>query len=384
KVSDGDGLYLEVTPNGKGRWRFRYRFSRKEQMLSLGLYPAVSLRQARDRVQEMRRLLAQGINPSEQRKEELAVAENAFEVIAREWHSTASTQWESRHTKTVLSRLEQKVFPFVGAKPIREITSPELHQVMKRMEMQEKYSTAHDVLAYCTRVFQHAILTGRAEHDPAAPLKGALVKAKVEHRAGITDPSLFAALLRCIDEYQGESTTLWALQLAPLVFVRPGELRKMLWTEVDFSTSTWIIPAEKMKMRRDHIVPLARQAVEILERAHELNGQAHLVFPSVRSKDRPMSDNTLNAALRRLGYTKQEMCAHGFRASARTILDEVLHQRPELIEHQLAHAVRGPLGRAYNRTEFLEERRAMMQVWANYLDDIKEGGKVIRLPVRAG
>jgi len=371
KLFDGGGLYLEVTKKGKGHWRHKFRVKGKERRLSLGAYPEVTLRMARDKHYEMRRQLAEGIDPSDARKRDREHAEATFENIAREWFEKKSVEWEDKTKQMVKSRLEQKAFPGIGRMHVDEIRAKDLLDMLRKIEAEGKYHTAHRVLSICGRVFRYAVITGRTDNDPTSALKGALVKEKREHRAGITEPKEFGALLRAIDSYSGEPSTRLALQLLPLVFARPGEVRHAEWSEVDVEKAVWTIPAEKMKMRRDHMVPLSTQALAILHEAQRMQRTSRYVFPSVRSVDRAMSDNTLNAALRRLGYTKEEMTSHGFRASARTMLDEQLRKRPDLIEHQLAHAVKGPLGRAYNRAEFLDERREMMQDWADWLDELK-------------
>jgi len=371
KLFDGGGLYLEVNKNGKGHWRHKFRVNGKERRLSLGAYPEITLRMARDKHHELRSQLAQGIDPSSARKQKREKAEATFEKVAQEWFEKKSTEWEERTAQMVMGRLRLKVFPFIGAKPIDEVKAQDILALLRKIEAEGKVHTAHRVLGICGQVFRYAVITGRTEHDPTPALQGALSKKKVKHRAGITDPKAFGALLRAIDNYEGEATTRLALQLLPLVFVRPGEVRHAEWDELDLENALWTIPAEKMKMRRDHIVPLSTQSLAVIEEAQRIRRTSRYIFPSVRSVDRAMSDNTLNAALRRLGYTKEEMTSHGFRASARTMLDEQLRKRPDLIEHQLAHSVKGPLGRAYNRADFLTERREMMQEWADWLGTIK-------------
>jgi integrase len=354
--------------------------------LSLGIYPEVSLAQARERRFEARKQVADGIDPSKVRKAEKAAIENAdntFEVVAREWFDKFKVNWAPGHSVKINNRLENDVYPYMGNRPILDITAPELLMVLRRIESRGALDSAHRTRNTCSQIFRYAVATGRAERDPAADLRGALPPARSKHLPAITDPVKVAGLLRAIDGYEGAFITKCALRLAPLLFVRPGELRHMEWTEVDLQVAEWNIPGEKMKMGEPHLVPLAWQATGILKELEPLTGSGKYVFPSVRTSQRPMSDNTILAALRRMGYEKSEMTGHGFRAMARTLLDEVLNMRPDFIEHQLAHAVRDPNGRAYNRTAFLSERREMMQTWADYLDGLKAGAKVIPLKNKA-
>jgi len=383
RIFDGGGLYLEVAPSGGKWWRLKYRHGGKEKRLSLGVYPDVSLKDARQRRDDARKLLANDIDPAENRKAVKAArverAGNSFEVIAREWYAKNSPNWAENHGKRILQRFERDLFPWIGGRPIAEITAPELLAVLRRIEARGAVETAHRAHQNCGQVFRYAIATGRAVRDPSPDLKGALPPVKEKHLAAITDPKAIGPLLRAMDDYQGHFVTKCALRLAPLVFVRPGELRKAEWVEFDLDKAEWNIPAERMKMREPHLVPLSAQAVTILRELHALTGGGKYVFPGARTTKRPMSDNAILAALRRMGFTKDEMSGHGFRAMARTILDEVLQVRPDYIEHQLAHAVRDPNGRAYNRTAHLAERRKMMQLWADYLDKQKAGAEVIRL-----
>lgn len=375
KVSDGQGLYLEVPPKGNGRWRYKFRYAGKENRVSLGTYPDVSLREARERHQEMRKLHARGEDPAVEKQAKKAREEEegeTFEMVAREWWKKQRPAWTEKHAKTVMGRLEGKLFPYLGRRGVTEIRAPDILAALRRIEKEGKHETAHRVLSICGQVMRYAVATGRIESEPTSALRGALSPVRAKHLPAITEPAAFGRLLVAIDGYEGHATTRWALQLAPLVFVRPGELRQAEWREFDFDEALWTIPAAKMKSSaQDHLVPLSAQALGILREAKLANGSARYVFPALTSGTRPMSDMTLNAALRRLGYAKDEVSVHGFRASARTMLDEVLRKRPDLIEHQLAHAVRGPLGRAYNRTTFLDERRVMMQEWADYLDGLK-------------
>ena len=377
---DGGGLFLLITPSGGKLWRFKYRFDGKEKLISLGTYPEISLVEARQKREEARQQVAHGIDPGTLRKAQKqakTVEIETFEVIAREWHTKFSPSWAKTHVDGIMNRLERDIFPWIGNRPISEIKAPELLTVIRRVESRGALESAHRVRTIAGQVFRYAVATGRAERDPAADLKGALPPRKVKHHAAIINPKEIGALLRAIDGYTGHFIVKCALRIAPLVFVRPGELRHAEWMEIDLDEATWNIPEGKMKMKEPHLVPLCQQAVEILRDLQPLTGSGRYVFPSARSFARPMSENAILAALRRMGYSKDEMTGHGFRAMARTILDEVLMVRPDFIEHQLAHAVRDPNGRAYNRTAHLEERRNMMQKWADYLDGLKAGAKLI-------
>jgi integrase len=387
KMGDAGGLYLEVAPSGGKWWRFKYRFEGKEKRVSLGVYPDVSLKDARQRRDEARKLVAAGVDPGENRKaQRLARADqaaNSFEVVAREWFGKYKPTWTDGHSSKIIARLERDVFPWIGARPIAELKAPELLTCLRRVEDRGALETAHRALQNCGQVMRYAIATGRAERDIATDLRGALPPVKPSHHAAITDPMKTAELLRAIDAYEGTLITKCALRLAPLLFVRPGELRNAEWIEINLEDAEWNIPAARMKMNEPHLVPLCTQAVEILTELRALTGSGRYVFPGARTNGRPMSDNAILAALRRMGYAKDEMSGHGFRAMARTILDEVLGVRPDYIEHQLAHAVRDPNGRAYNRTAHLVERRMMMQRWADYLDKIKAGADVKAIHYRA-
>jgi integrase len=380
KLFDTDGLFLLVTPQGGKYFRFKYRFGGKEKLLAFGTYPEISLSDARQQRDESRKQIAKGIDPGAVRKaqKQAAVAEKeTFEAVAREWHKTFTPTWTERHAATILSRLNHDLIPWLGAIPIKEIKAPELLSVLRRAQSRGALELAHRLRAIAGQVFRYAVATGRAERDPSGDLRGALPSPRVKHHAAITDPAEVSKLLRALDEYQGGFTVRCALRLAPLFFVRPGELRHAEWSEIDFDGATWSIPAHKMKMKQPHIVPLCRQAIELLKELKEYTGMSRYIFPSVRSHTRPMSENTINAALRYTGYDKDTMTGHGFRAMARTLLDEILHIRPDYIEHQLAHAVRDPNGRAYNRTAHLSERQKMMQTWGDYLDRLKAGTVVI-------
>lgn len=378
KLFDAGGLFLLVSPAGGKWWRLKYRFGGKEKLLSLGTYPDIGLKEARDRRDEARKQLARDIDPGAFRKAMKAAAKvrdaNSVEAVAREWFTKFSPSWVPAHADKVIRRLERDVFPWIGGRPIAEINAPELLTVLRRIESRGALETAHRARQSTGQVFRYAIATGRAERDPSADLRGALPPVNGKHFAAITEPKKVGELMRAIDDYEGMFVTKCALRLAPLVFLRPNELRWAEWPEFDLDAANWSISATRMKMDVAHLVPLSRQAVAILRELKPLTGDGRYVFPSVRTGSRPMSDNTVLSALRRMGFGKEEMSGHGFRAMARTILDEVLNVRPDFIEHQLAHAVKDPNGRAYNRTAFLPERRKMMQAWADYLDDLK-GGK---------
>ena len=377
---DGDGLYLLITPTGGRLWRFKYRINGKGKLLAIGAYPAISLADARERRAMAKKQLANGIDPAavkQARKQVDTEETETFEVIAREWHTKFSASWAPSHADTTISRMERDLFPWIGKRPISKIKAPELLGALRRVESRGALESARRLKIIAGQVFRYAVATGRAERDPSADLKGALAMPREKHYAAIIDPKQVAPLLRALDGYQGHFVVKCALRLSPLLFVRPGELRHAEWEEIDLDEAVWNIPASKMKMREAHLVPLSNQAVDILRDLQPLTGTSRYVFPSARSVARPMSNNAVNAALRRMGYDKDTMTGHGFRAMARTILDEVLHVRPDYIEHQLAHAVRDPNGRAYNRTAHLEERRKMMQTWADYLDGLKAGAVVV-------
>ena len=389
RMFDGGGLYLELSPAGGKWWRLKYRHSGKEKRLSLGTYPDTGLAEARAKRDVARKALAAGIDPSAQRKAEMAAnaerAANSFEAIAREWLQKQSGRLAPvTHTKAT-SLFETWAFPWIGARPIAEITPRILlESVLRRVESAGKLETVHRLKQRCGQVFRYAIATGRAERDPTPDLRGALETHKPRSHSALTDPAKVGDLLRAMDSYQGTFTTLCALRLTPLVFVRPGELRRAEWTEFDLDTGQpqWSIPTEKMKMGQPHLVPLSEQAVAILRELRPLTGNGQYLFPGVHSRTRPMSENTVNVALRRLGYSGSEIVAHGFRSMASTLLNEQ-GWPPDVIERQLAHAERNEVRRAYNRAKHLPERRKMMQAWADYLDGLKAGGNVVTLPRKA-
>ena len=385
RLTDGKGLYLWLNPNGSRWWRFDYRHNGKRKTLSMGTYPDTGLADARAKRDDARKLLAAGIDPGEQRKAEkaagLEAAANSFEVVAREW--LAKQTWVPHYREKVGAWQTNDVWPYIGSRPIAELTAPDFLAVGRRIEARGAIESAHRVLQTCGQIMRYAIATGRAERNPVADLRGALAAPPERHHAAITSPAELGGLLRAIEGYSGDVTTRAALKLCALLFVRPGELRHAEWAEIDLDAAEWNIPAGKMKMRQPHLVPLPEQAVAILRDLHQLTGRGQYVFPGGRSPRRPMSNNAINAALRRMGYDKETMTAHGFRATARTMLDEVLGFRPDYIEHQLAHAVKDPNGRAYNRTKHLPERRKMMQGWADYLDALRDGANVVPIKGKA-
>jgi integrase len=374
KVSDERGLYLEVSPSGGRWWRLKYRFAGKEKRLSLGVYPDVGLKDARDRRDDARKLLANGVDPSANRKaSKQATADrsaNSFEVVAREWFGKYGPGWAQSHSSKVINRLENDIFPYIGKRPIADINAPELLEVVRRVE-KRTVETSHRALGTCGQIFRYAIATGRCTRDPSADLRGALAPFKSEHMAATTEPKRLGQILRLMDNYPGTIVVQSALRVAPYVFVRPGELRKAAWPDFDLDGATWSYIASKTKTQ--HIVPLADQAVKVLRELYQVTGSGRLAFPGARNKTRPMSENAVIVAMRSMEIGKEEMTGHGLRAVARTLLDEVLKFRPDFIDHQLAHAVRDPNGRAYNRTAHLDERRKMMQAWADYLDELKSG-----------
>jgi integrase len=378
KLSDEKGLYLLVKKAGK-YFRLDYRFAGKRKTLAFGVYPELTLAEARKKRDEARGLLNKGVDPSQHKKEKKAIlselAVNNFEIIAREWFEKKSPAWAEKHASNVIQRLELNVFPFIGNRPIKLITAPEILEVLRKIENRGAIETAHRVKQICGQVFRYGIATGRAERDPSADLKGALTPVKSKSMAAITDPKKIGGLLRAIDGYDGQIVTICALRLAPLVFVRPGELRHAEWSEIDLDNAKWKIPAHKMKMQSPHIVPLSKQAIVILKEIEPITGDGRYVFPSLRSTANTMSNNTVNAALRRMGYSKEEMTSHGFRAMASTILHEQ-GWPSDVIERQLAHSEKNKVKAAYNHAEYLPERQKMMQAWADFLEGLKRGNIV--------
>jgi integrase len=380
KLSDGGGMYLEVMPSGSKYWRLKYRFEGKEKRLALGVYPDVSLALARERRQDARKLLATGIDPSENKKAIKAAkfekSENSFEVVAREWIASHMANKADSHKNKVIRRFELYIFPWLGSKAIADITAPQVLDAIKRIEKLGILETAHRALQTCGQVFRYGVQTGRALRDVTADLKGALPPTRTVHMASFTEPSEVAELLRAIDGFKGTLTVQSALKLAPLVFVRPSELRMAKWKDIDLEDAEWRYLVSKTKT--DHLVPLPHQAISILKEIYPLSGHGEYVFMGGHSPLKPMSESAINAALKRMGYdTKTQITGHGFRAMARTILHERLNIDPHIIEHQLAHKVPDTLGAAYNRTKFIEQRKSMMQVWADYLDSLKAGATII-------
>ena len=341
KYFDGEGLFLLVTPSGGKLWKLKYRFGGIEKTLSLGAYPQVSLSEARGKRSEAKKNIDKGIDPAEEKKAvktgQAELSENTFQNIALEWHGKRYNTWTRGHADTIKRRLERDVFPLIGHRPIKGIKASDIINVLKIIESRGAIETAHRIKIVCSQIFRYARASDKIDADPTIDVGGFIQPAKEKHRAAITDPDGVAGLLRSIDGYEGTFIVKCALQLAPLVFVRPGELRSAEWADIDFKSALWTIPAERMKMRTSHTVPLSFQAIEILKALHPFTNNSKYIFPSSRSPQRPMSNNAILSALRRMGYEKDEMSGHGFRAMARTILDEVLQIRPDFIEHQLAH-----------------------------------------------
>jgi len=370
KIGDGNGLYLLVTPKGKKYWRMDYRFAGKRKTAAFGVYPEVKLKAARDKCYEVKTLVKQGIDPGQKKRG--GPVENGFEAVAREWFKKQAPKWAPGHAKRVIRRLEKDIFPPLGGRDIAAISPQDLLQVLRSVENRGAVETAHRLRQTCGQIFRYAIVTGRAQNDVSATLKGALATAPGKHMATITDPAKVGELLRAIHGYQGQFITICALKLAPLTFVRPGELRHAEWEEIDTVNAMWKIPSEKMKMSRPHMIPLSHQALSIIEALRPYTEhRSPYLFPSTRTSKRPMSDNTVLAALRRLGYEKEEMSGHGFRALASTLLHE--NRWPShCIELQLAHVERNSVKAAYNHAQYLDERREMMQWWAEYLDKLRD------------
>ena len=382
KLYDEAGLFMQVTPNGGKWWRFKYRIDAKEKLLSLGTFPDVSLADARQRRDDARKLLVQSppIDPSDSRKAAKASrqidATNSFEAIAREWVATYMADKSESHTGRILRRFEIYLFPWIGSKAITDITAPEILTPIKLVQNQNKLETAHRTLQAAGQVFRYAVQSGRVIRDVTTDLKGSLPPANTKHMAAFTEPKDVAELLRAIDGFTGTLTVQTALRLAPLVFVRPSELRTAKWADIDLDAGEWRYRVSKTKT--DHLVPLSTQAIKLIKEIQPLSGHGEFLFMGGHDPKKPMSDAAINASLRRMGYdTKTQITGHGFRAMARTILHERCDIDPHVIEHQLAHSVPDALGGAYNRTKFIEQRKVMMQTWADYLDEIKSGAKVI-------
>ncbi|WP_445355709.1 tyrosine-type recombinase/integrase [Microbulbifer sp. EKSA008] len=373
--SDEKGLAIEVTPTGAKRWVFRFRLHGKRPEMAIGLYPDVSLKRARELRDEARQHVAEGVDPRDikrARKEStLEANRNSFAAVSDEWFAAKMAHLSNSSKDRATLALERDLKPYLGKRPISEISPPEVLRCLRRIESRGTLETAHRVKRVASQVFRFAVATGRADRDPTTDLSGALTPTKKRHLAAITDPAEVGCLLTAIEEYQGTPAVRAALKLSPLLFCRPGELRKLEWTEINWEAKQIEFPSEKMKMGQPHIIPLAEQSLAILREVEPLTGRGKYVFPSARGQSRPLSDNAVRTALRSLGYDNETMTAHGFRAMARTLLDEVLGFRVDYIEHQLAHEVKDTLGRAYNRTKHLEQRAAMMQRWADYLDNLK-------------
>ena len=374
KLFDGDGLFLFVTPTGTKSWRLKYRYMNKEKLLALGLYPQVSLKDARERAATARKLVASDIDPSVERKQSKELMQNTFELVALEWHEKQTPAWSERYAADVMKRMKRNIFPIIGSRPIMAVSAPELLALIRKIEARGTNEVAHIVRTICSSVFRYAIASGRAERDPAADLKGALQRRVRKSHAALTAPEAVGDLMNAIDNYPGSLVVRSALQLMALTFCRSGEIRRAEWKEIDFADALWRIPAEKMKMSRDHIVPLCTQAIVILERIHKYSGNDQYVFPSYNSEKKVMGKETLRAAIHRLGFEKDEMSAHGFRSMASTLLNE-MNFNADWIERQLAHVPREHIRGIYNRAEYLPERRKMMQAWGDYLDELRAKSK---------
>lgn len=406
RLADGDGLYLLLfVKGGSHGWRLDYAIHGLRKTLSLGTYPDTGLALARRKASDARKLLSDGIDPSDARKAGKTQAEeqreadrladagmpaaNSFEAVAREWHATRRSEWADSYADKVLARQVADVFPYIGRRPIAEITAPELLDVLRKIEARGVIETAHRAHETCSQVFRYAVGAGLAASDPARDLKGLLRKPQAQHFPAIVKPERLAELLRACDGYTGTPVVRTALRLAPMLLLRPGELRHAEWAEIDLDAAEWNVPAARMKREKagklngaPHLVPLPRQAVEALRDLGRLTGTGKMVFRGERHHERPMSENTVNAALRAMGFPADEVTGHGFRATARTMLAERLNVAESVIEAQLAHSVKDSLGRAYNRTEFIEQRRTMLQTWADYLERLRHGGVVVAMPAR--
>ena len=372
-LSDGGGLYVLVKPNGTKAWRFNYRFAGKQKTLAIGVYPDISLKKAREQHQEARQNLANHIDPNINKKakriSDQDVQFNSFKVIALEWLQKRGTKSDGGD-KRLIRLLQKDLFPYIGSLPVSQITSPDLLRALRRIEQRGAVNTAHRAKQIAGMVLRYAIATGRAGRDPSFDLKGALAQPTKTHFKSITEPAEVGPLIAAINSYQATPVVMAALRLTPLLFCRPGELRHLEWNEINFHEARIELPATKMKTKEPHIIPLATQAIDILSELQLITGRGKFVFPSARGASRPLSENGVRTALRTLGYTNEQISPHGFRAMARTILDEVLNFPVDWIEHQLAHSVKDANGRAYNRTKHLEQRRGMMQKWADYLDEL--------------
>lgn len=392
RIADGGGLFLEIRPNGSKYWRLAYRFNKRQKLLALGVYPQVTVQEAREGARVARDHLAKGLDPGLLRCTAKAAntSENTFQAVAVEWLEKFKHEWTESHYKGISGRLRRDLFPWLSARPVNEITAPELLACLRRIEARGHLENAHRALTNAGQVFMYAIATARAERNPAADLRGAIPRPRVKHMSTILDPKQVGILMAAIDEYSGSPITRCALQFMARVFLRSKEVRFAEWSEIDFERQEWRIPLAKMKgKKRDkeaspsafHLVPLATQTLAILREAQALTGEGKYVFPGLRGS-KPISDATMTNALRRMGYDKGDLHVHGFRAMARTLIRQELGFDEEPIERQLGHAVKGPLGAAYNRADFIQERKKMMQAWADYLDKINNGERII--PIRSG
>lgn len=382
KLADADQLYLVVQPNGRKFWRMNYSYLGKQKTLSFGRWPDVTLAEAREKRDEARRQLAADTDPSEQAKlakfEAISEAENSFKAVAEEWYAKNEMEGKAKRTLDKMRWLLEMAYPSLGNRPIAQISAQEALLVLRKVEATGRYESARRMRSVLSRVFRYAIATARADRDVAGDLRGALIVPQVKHLAAITKAEDAGGLMRAIEGYEGHFITRLALRLTPHVFVRPGELRKAEWNEFDFDRLVWTIPAEKMKMRFPHKVPLSKQVLAIIDTLHPLTGDQVYLFPSCQNADRPMSENTINGTLRRLGYGKDEMTAHGFRAMAATLLNEMGIWNPDAIERQLAHMENSGVRRAYTRGEYWDERVRMMQHWSDYLDELRDGARILR------
>ncbi|MFP4168429.1 MAG: tyrosine-type recombinase/integrase [Desulfonatronovibrionaceae bacterium] len=377
KRFDEGGLFIEVRKTGKKFFRFKFTFGGKYQLLSLGEYPAVSLKLARDKVIDAKRQLAEGINPAQvKREQKQSQKKNTLEDVAFEWFKNSKDKWSEGHAKTIWRRVEKNLLPWLKNRPVQEITTREILEVLRKVEARGAVETAHRLAQIMSQVYIYAVAAGIAENNPVSDISKALKPVRTRQLPAITEPERIKDFLRAIDGFQGTYPVLCALRLAPLVFLRPGELRKGKWSEIDWQENLWIIPAERMKKKREHLVPLSSQARGILEKLYPLTAETGNIFPAVRKSDRCMSEATLNAALLRIGIPKEEHCPHGFRTMASTRLHEMNWPSP-VIEMQLAHIDKNQVRAVYNRAEYLDQRRNMMQAWADYLDALKAGGKVL-------
>jgi integrase len=392
RFTDAAGLYLEVAQTGSKRWFWKYLFAGREKRLALGSYPDVTLAKARDARDEAKVLHRKGADPAQHRQAEKmrrrAALDNTFEAIARDYHGTRKAEWSSEYGTRWLARLDKDVFPWIGKLPVAEVEAPQLLATLRRVEARGVRELAHSLREACGQVFDHAVAMEVCKTNPARALRRSLKAVQTKHMAAVLEPDKAGALMRSIVAYEGQPTTRTALHLSALLFQRPGNMRQMKWAELDLDGGTWTIPAAMMKRTREgkvngrpHLVPLAPQAVAMLRDLHPLTGHGQYVFPSLLTGERPMSENTLRTAMRRMGYSNDDMTPHGFRAMARTIMVEKLNVQPDVIEAQLAHGKSGPLGMAYDRAEFMAQRRVMMLAWADYLDKLRAGADVIPLRV---